>query len=108
MMIAALFRWVKAWHWRLPAAVGAALLVLSVGFSRIALGAHYLTDVLGAIALGIVWIYLCLTVTLNVRRTFVRAVSGSHHFQARRMSRRSSRRLETDHRSDRVEMAQLR
>lgn len=72
MLIAALFRAVKDWHIRLPAVAGGAILVLLVGFSRIALGAHYLTDVLGAIALGIVWLLLCLSITLNIRRSLVR------------------------------------
>ena len=39
--------------------IGAAVLVVSlVGFSRIALGAHYLSDVLGAIFLGVLWLAL--------------------------------------------------
>jgi undecaprenyl-diphosphatase len=33
--------------------------VALVGFSRIALGAHYLTDVLGGIFLGTVWLSIC-------------------------------------------------
>ena len=36
-----------------------ALLIAGVGFSRIALGAHYLTDVLGAMAIGSAWVFLC-------------------------------------------------
>jgi membrane-associated phospholipid phosphatase len=37
----------------------AAMLVTLVGFSRIALGAHYLSDVLAAILLGSVWLMIC-------------------------------------------------
>jgi len=42
----------KARHWRRLTVASAALLIALVGFSRIALGAHFLTDVLGAIAFG--------------------------------------------------------
>jgi len=43
----------KARHWRRLTVASAALLIALVGFSRIALGAHFLTDVLGAIVFGI-------------------------------------------------------
>ena len=42
----------------LPVAV-AGTLVITIGFSRLALGAHFLTDVLGGFALGLAW--LCLS-----------------------------------------------
>ena len=58
----------KGWHWRILAVLGAALAISLVGFSRIALGAHYLTDVLGAIAGGTSWLILCIMVVEWTRR----------------------------------------
>jgi membrane-associated phospholipid phosphatase len=50
----------KTRHWRRLCIFSAISLVLLVGFSRIALGAHFLTDVLAAIVFGIVWLMLCM------------------------------------------------
>ena len=58
----------KARHWRLLCIVTAALLVVLVGFSRIALGAHFLTDVLAAIVFGSFWLAFCLFATKPMRR----------------------------------------
>jgi undecaprenyl-diphosphatase len=49
----------KARDWRFLCIVSTMTLVLLVGFSRIALGAHFLTDVLSATFFGIVWLILC-------------------------------------------------
>jgi len=49
----------KARHWRLLSVFSAVCLIALVGFSRIALGAHFLTDVLAAIFFGIIWLTLC-------------------------------------------------
>lgn len=44
-----------SWRWRLLAALVAALIILLVGFSRLFMGSHYPTDVLGGYAFGLAW-----------------------------------------------------
>lgn len=53
----------------------AVLVILMVAFSRIYLGAHYLTDVLAAMAEGVAWISLCFTFVSWLRRRRVRGNS---------------------------------
>lgn len=48
------------WRWRLPGIVAGIGLIVLVGFSRIYLGAHYLSDVMAAIAEGVAWLTSCL------------------------------------------------
>ena len=67
LAVFAILLW-KGWHWRMLAILGAVSAIGLVGFSRIALGAHYLTDVLGAIVLGASWLILCLLVVERTRR----------------------------------------
>jgi len=51
----------KSWLLRILAIAIALTLIMLVAFSRIYLGAHYLSDVLGAMAEGLAWIALSLT-----------------------------------------------
>jgi undecaprenyl-diphosphatase len=51
----------KSWPLRILAAVMALTLIVLVAFSRVYLGAHYLSDVLGAMAEGLAWIALSMT-----------------------------------------------
>jgi undecaprenyl-diphosphatase len=56
------------WRWRVLIILSASLLIGFVGFSRIYLGAHYLSDVLGAMAEGLAWLSLCLTAVYSLWR----------------------------------------
>jgi membrane-associated phospholipid phosphatase len=58
----------KARHWRVLSIFSAASLVAVVGFTRVALGAHFLTDVLAAIVFGVIWLTLCLVAGKPMRR----------------------------------------
>jgi undecaprenyl-diphosphatase len=53
---------------RVVAVSGLALLVLAIGFSRIYLGVHYCSDVLGGFAVGGVWLATCITAVETLRR----------------------------------------
>jgi membrane-associated phospholipid phosphatase len=52
---------------RLLITCAAVVMILLVGFSRIYLGAHCLTDVVGAMAEGLAWLSLCLTAVYWLR-----------------------------------------
>jgi undecaprenyl-diphosphatase len=46
---------------RVPLFVGAALIVGCIGFARIYLGVHYLSDVIAGYSAGFVWLMVCVT-----------------------------------------------
>jgi membrane-associated phospholipid phosphatase len=79
----AVARSIRDWRWRATPFIIAALIVCVIGLTRIYLGAHYLTDVLAAIAAGIVWLAFSWTAVETFRRR-------------RQSTARSSRRVATE------------
>ncbi|MET3131589.1 membrane-associated phospholipid phosphatase [Oxalobacteraceae bacterium GrIS 1.11] len=67
-----------AGQWRMRAAIVAAAvaMVALVGLSRIYLGAHYLSDVLAAMAEGCAWLAVCITASSSLRRRRAARVQG--------------------------------
>ena len=53
---------------RILVASVAGVVIVLVSFSRLYLGVHYLSDVLGGMAVGVVWLLMCLTAVESVRR----------------------------------------
>jgi membrane-associated phospholipid phosphatase len=58
----------RAWRWRRGIIGIACTLVTLVGFSRMYLGARYLSDVLAAVTAGVAWLALCLTAVASILR----------------------------------------
>ena len=51
----------ETWRWRVLVVLSAFLIVALVALSRLYLGAHFLSDVLAALAESLAWLALCLT-----------------------------------------------
>ncbi len=58
----------RGWALKTCAFMGALFVILLVALSRLALGLHDLSDVLGGIALGAAWLAVCLTAVETLRR----------------------------------------
>ncbi|WP_038494652.1 phosphatase PAP2 family protein [Janthinobacterium agaricidamnosum] len=56
------------WSMRSAIAVGTVLMVVLVAFSRVYLGAHYLSDVLAAMVESSGWLAVCITASSTLRR----------------------------------------
>ena len=59
---------VDRWQWRLVSVLMCGAVVVLVTFSRVYLGAHYLTDVLAGICEGLAWLALVWLVVTRLRR----------------------------------------
>ncbi len=60
---------VSEWRWRVLTLLLAGLIISMIGASRIYLAAHYLSDVLGAVAVGSMWLSVTIT-ALEIDRRY--------------------------------------
>jgi undecaprenyl-diphosphatase len=58
----------RTWRARAAVVFGTSLLILLIGFSRMYLGVHHLSDVVAGFAAGGVWLSTCITAMEFVRR----------------------------------------
>ena len=65
---------IKSRRMRILLFSAASFVIALVGFTRIALGAHYLTDVLAGMFFGMMWLTLCLFIARPFRRVALPAV----------------------------------
>jgi undecaprenyl-diphosphatase len=71
--------WMRSWSRRVLAGWLAASVIALIGASRIYLGAHYFTDVIGAVAVGLAWLAFCWTGVETLRGWRARSVDKPAH-----------------------------
>ncbi|GAB4242553.1 MAG: hypothetical protein Kow00129_01130 [Thermoleophilia bacterium] len=74
--------WVRRWETRVYVLLAALALVLFVGFSRMYLGVHYLTDVLAGYVVGFFWATLAMTATTTLGRAWEQATAEEESREA--------------------------
>src|SRR5437867_3215624 len=60
--------WIQRRSAQIAVVLGAALLIIAIGFSRLYLGVHYFSDVVGGYAAGVLWLSACISGVEVARR----------------------------------------
>jgi len=68
--------WIHRRSRQISIVIGAALLIVTIGLSRLYLGVHYFSDVVGGYAAGVLWLSACISGLEVARRWQVVALPG--------------------------------
>jgi len=68
--------WIHRRSAQLSVVLGAALLIIAIGLSRLYLGVHYFSDVVGGYAAGLLWLSACISGLEVARRWHTGAAAG--------------------------------
>ncbi len=60
-LVYVLFRHIKQWKYKISILLFGVIVILMIGFSRLYLGVHFLSDVLGGYLLGMFWLLIGIT-----------------------------------------------
>ena len=77
LLLALVFAASRAGPWRVLAVLLVAVYIVWVGLSRLYLGVHWGSDVLGGWAIGVAWGLLCLGLPGRQRKTWPPALTAS-------------------------------
>jgi len=73
--------WIHRRSAQIAVVLGAALLIIAIGFSRLYLGVHYFSDVVGGYAAGVLWLSACIS-GLEVARGWRAGLPSAAPFKA--------------------------
>lgn len=65
-------------RWRFPLVFSFAALIISIGISRIYLGVHYASDVIGGFSAGLAWLAVFITISNRVYQTYSKKLETQH------------------------------
>jgi len=69
--------WIRRRGAQIAVALCAAVLILAIGLSRLYLGVHYFSDVVGGYTAGVLWLAACISGVEVARRWSAAASSGA-------------------------------
>ena len=70
--------WIESRKGRVRLAIATAVLVAAIGISRLYLGVHYFSDVVGGYAVGVLWLSVCISGAEVARRRRLTLDSSTH------------------------------
>lgn len=65
----------QSWRTKVSLFLAGILIILAIGFSRIYLGVHYLSDVFGGYVVGVIWLIIAISFSKWLKHTSIKDIS---------------------------------